>query len=266
MIKFPTYNQYHAQDVDPGLNGNIWNVLDVDGGIFRPEIKLPSLGNTHTHRRGNRITVTSIRLKLHLRLPPRWCYAFQPNTSPVTDTFEPDIRMASTNKRFFKFRFMVVQFNDDTVVTDNLIATWFFRTYCYFKNDTRLDVQQPAVVCTEPISVHSNILRLTTNYTGKFNILMDKPITITSRSPLQTFDITIPLNRSYVFDEIDADKLLFPNIHLFILPPLNWEADMDPLSAYELMSYFNSATSTQPTYNFNLINIDYFAKLNFVDL
>lgn len=265
-IEFPTYNSYHAQGIIP-TNANIFNELNIAPAIFRPAIDLPSLGNTHAHRRGNRITVTSIRLKIHINLDKRWAYAFQPNTQPTTASFNPEVRMMATNKRFFKARFMVVQFDDDMIISDDAIAKWFFRSYCYYTSDSRGAVTPwPPVQCTEPVSVHSNILRLTTAYTGKFNILMDKPITLTSRSSDQVFDITVPLNRSYVFDEEDTTKLLFPNIHLFILPPLNFNTDLDPLTRYELLSYYTSTSSADRDEHFDLYEIYYFAKLNFVDL
>ncbi len=265
-ISFPSYDNFHNGNIIPP-NSNIWNSLTGPAAVIAPSINLPSLGNTHTHRRGNRITVTSIRLKLSMRLHPRWAFAYQPNTSPVTAKYtDTQIPQLAPSRRFFKMRFMVVQFNDDMTITNEEIASWFFRTYCYFKDDERhiVDDNNPF---KEPISVHSNIMRLTTPYTGKFNILMDKPITWYSTRPLQQLDINIPLNKSFVFSEEDQDKLLFPNIWCFLLPPLNFLTDVDPLTRYDFSLYY--ARPSGPDGHdlaWNFCNIDVFAKLNFVDL
>lgn len=265
-IVLPSWQQQHASD--PYMpNSNLYDSVTIQDNIFLPEIQLPSLGNTHTHRRGNRITVTSIRVKLSLRMAARWCYAYQPNNDPssekYTDTQLPQLAPA---RRFFKMRFMVVQFNDDMTITPLEIAKWFFRTYCYFKNDER-HIQSNDYPCEEPVSVHSNIMRLTTPYTGKFNILMDKPFTWYTSNPLNQLDINIPLNKSFVFSEEEQDKLLFPNIWMFMLPPLNMLTDMDPLTRQDLFVYWgkSSAPSSYQTV-WPFVNVNYFAKLNFVDL
>lgn len=262
---FPSWNGYHVENAR--ANGNIYNETTFVQNVFLPNINLPALGNTHTHRRGNRITVTTIRTKIHMVLNPRWCSVFRPNTSPGSTHFT-DLEMSTPAiKRFFKCRFMVVQFNDELHIDAEEIGKWFYATYCWFMND--YDQEADANYINQPISVHSNILRLTTPYTGKFNILMDRPITITSTRPQQVLDVNIPLNKSFVFDEDDPTKLLFPNIWAFILPPLNFYTDVDPLTAYQLKDWYakpESSVATQADSQFPFLQTMYFAKLNFVDL
>lgn len=263
-ITFPSWNAYKTYL--PDQTGNIYNDVSFPTNVFLPTIQLPALGNTHTHRRGNRITVTTIRTKIHISLHPRWSAVYMPNSAPSGTRFTDLEQCTPATKRFFKLRFMVVQFNDEIHVDADEIAKWFYSTYCWFKAQPNTVIPSGNYI-NQPISVHSNIMRLTTPYTGKFNILMDKPFTMVSTRPQQVLDINIPLNKSYVFDEDDPTKLLFPNIWMFILPPLNFETDMDPLTYYQIERFYNSDPYEDEKPNqWAFLNLDWFAKLNFVDL
>lgn len=263
---FPSWNEYNQYMGH--ANGNLYNMDSFTGRVFKPQINLPALGNTHTHRRGNRITVTSIRTKIHINLDPRWCSIYRDTSVPIGQQFENMYQNAPAVKRFFKCRFMVVQFNDELEITETELGKWFHATYCYFMNPAYNPPAPADNYLNYPISVHSNILRLTTPYTGKFNILMDKPFTLVSTRPQQLIDVNIPLNKSYVFDEDDPTKLLFPNIWMFILPPLNVLTDMDPLTSIQLRNWYNKETvdDNDKINVFPFIQIYWFAKLNFVDL
>lgn len=249
---FPKYSS-------SGVNGNIYdnNIMATtsqsDSPIGFPQYTIPSRGNNHNERHGNRITITSIRTKLNIVMQPNFCsitsdnpFALHSSSSTYTN--------ASPIKRFMKMRYFVVQFDDDLVITPAVIAQWFYSTYCYFRN-APTGFTDPV---DAPISVHSNVLRITTPFTAKFNILCDRCFTLVSSRPSVSFDITVPLNKQYIFEE-GTDNLIHPNIWQFVMPPLNLSVDVDPLTRIQYLSQ-------QPTSQFTFADSYYFTKLNFIDL
>lgn len=245
---------------DKGYNGNIYgsdllNATDSTNPIATPVYTLPGRGNNHSQRHGNRITITSIRTKLNFVLSPPFCANtenYNPFYSPLREYYT--YYGGYPCKRFFKFRYFVVQFDDDLEVTKKVLSEWFYSTYCLFKEPT----EQHAQANQYPISTHSNVLRITTPYTAKFNILCDKSFTLVSNRPSVSFDITLPLNKSFIFEE-DTDNLIHPNIWQFIVPCLNWFVDVDPLTSTQ---YAQDPRSS----SYVFCDMYYWTKLNFIDL
>lgn len=244
-----------------GKNANIYNTTTLsatslgDSPFCFPVYTLPERGNNHNQRHGNRITITSIRTKINLSLYPEFCSCTSYSPFDYTNSSEHTYTNEPAQKRFMKMRYFVIQFDDDLVINPQVLSQWFYSTYCYYRN--------PAEAITDatdaPISVHSNVLRITTPFTAKFNILCDRCFTVVSSRPSISFDITVPLNKQYIFEE-GTDTLIHPNIWQFVVPPLNWEVDVDPLT-YQQYLQADSAS-----YNKQYAHFYYFTKLNFIDL
>lgn len=247
-------------------NWNLWTESDFNQGyaLYVPKTGLIPLGNSHSERHGNRITVTSIRLKSIITLDYIWqiynMNVIQANASGS----EPSLTSLSNTlpiTRFMKLRYFVVEFDEDLAINDQQIYRWFKRTYCWYRPNVNAvgEYYQDA-----PVSVHSNVLHETTEWTGKFNILCDKCITLNQRHPQISLDITVPLNRQFVYREDDTtgEHLLFPNLWIFVMPPLSQEVDMDPCSSMIMYNYARQSTvGILPAYH-----VKTFTKLSFIDL
>lgn len=247
-----------------------------------PITNLPTQGYKHNQRIGDRITVTTLQLKMNLYLAGAFirphigsifnCVTFNETTNPNGVKFldSPDeagqwVSGAgnAVSYRWFKLRFMVVEFEKGLSTDQDDIYTWFVNTYCPYRDKTTEHGD-----LADCISVHSNVLRMTTPYTGKFNILMDRPILISSAKPMYQLDVNIPINRQYIFEEA-TQKLISPNIACFILPPLSYEVDMDPASGFDynlafLHNYMDSTATgytSMPWFNYTI-----WQKLNYTDL
>lgn len=249
-LYFPSYSAHP-------LNYNIYTkdeFATVHPPVVTPEAQLPELGNNHNQRRGNRITVTSIRWKSIITLNQDFLRA---GYNPFTTNEESTV--PNPPNRWFKFRYMLVQWDNDynDQINEAFLYRWFKMTYCWYREpDTRTtDVEDM------PVSVHSNILHETTELTSKFNILCDKCMVLSTRKPEISLDITIPLNKNYLFDEDDPDTLIYPCIWMFILPPLSYTVDIDPITKIQYNNY-QATGNVAKTFAY----VDNFVKLNFIDL
>lgn len=243
------------------------SIDDLSDYVFMPQINFPLPGNGHSARKSNRITVTSIRVKMHFTMDPvllrmnslhgtSYAYSGLSDNIPLNPTV------------FAKFRLFLVSVDDDIEVTRQKILNWFYATHCLYRQPSNPEeLRGPSYTQVTPspgpTSVHSNVLRTTTDWTGKFNILADRKFTVRTRKPYFDIDMTIPLRKEYVFDEdyTANSKLLYPKLYLFILPPLSYEVDVDPTSH---SSYATSSTSSVVTDK--MFTVYYWTKLNFVDL
>lgn len=261
-----TYSQGSEQFFFPtktnvGNNGNIYSKASLETETVSsspfcfPTYVLPERGNNHNQRHGNRITVTSIRTKINIVLRSDFCADTSYSPFDYLDPLEQTYTNDTAIKRFMKMRYVVVQFDDDLVITPQVLSQWFYSTYCYFRAPTT----EITDLVDAPISVHSNVLRITTPFTAKFNILTDRCFTVVSSRPSISFDITVPLNKQYIFEE-GTDNLIHPNIWQFVIPPLNWLVDVDPLT-YQQYRQVDSLSSIK-----NFADFYYFTKLNFIDL
>lgn len=260
-----TYSQgvdslYFPKYSDKGINDNIyengvWALDQSQSPLMFPQYVLPERGNNHNQRHGNRITITSIRTKINIVLNPQYCYNSTYSPFDYYNSSDHTFTNDTAQKRFMKMRYFVVQFDDDLVITPQVIAQWFYSTYCYYRN-AYTGFTEPT---DAPISVHSNVLRITTPFTAKFNILCDRCFTLVSSRPSVSFDITVPLNKQYIFEE-GTDNLIHPNIWQFIVPPLSWNVDVDPLTRIQYMQKQSDSS------NFPFATTYYFTKLNFIDL
>lgn len=267
--KFCYWNGYQTVKLSPGWtsldpNGNFFTLGNFEGllpPMVMPTTVLPELGNNHNQRHGNRITVTSVRWKsiismdpdfLNLENPFQKVWAVPPSTPTASDR---NIR------RFFKMRYMLVQWDNDYAdqITPDFIYKWFKMTYCWYRPQADSSTQ----FYDNPVSVHSNVLHETTELTSKFNILCDKCITLSSARPQISLDITIPLNKNYLFSEDDPETLIYPCISLFVLPPLSYLVDTDPLTSQQYQDWMDNHFTSSDV---KLFTVENFTKLNFIDL
>lgn len=251
-------------------NGNLWrcvldsnnNILSCDCPIYMPTFNFPTIGSYHSNRTGNRITVTSIRFKCILNMNPDFLNA---GAAPFKDNASTTPFTTPAPDRFFKMRYMVIQVDDDLAsnVDTKWIYEWFHRTYCWFTQPSATGVD--AKYTNAPVSVHANVLHETTPFVAKFNILCDKCFTLTSKKPQISFDITVPLNKEFCWEEENPSNLLYPHLFMFILPPMNALSDLDPITCREYRDGWSSGAS-EGADGPNLVVMETFTKLNFVDL
>lgn len=233
--------------------------------VNMPPIEFPLVGNGHSARKSNRITVTSVRIKMNFQLVS----GVMSRTSIFSDNIIPNSQSASIPLNpaiFMKYRLFLVQVDDDIEITEKKILNWFYATHCYYRSPSVDEVvkgpgETDITTSPGPISVHSNVLRLTTPWTGKFNVLADRKFTVKVTKPQFDIDMTIPLRKEFVFDEDYTvnSKLLYPKLYCFVLPPLSWEVDVDPFTA----DYCRSRTSAKDDMVFYVYS---WTKLNFIDL
>lgn len=292
---FPRYYSYGSITARDGTSQNGMFPYLYGSSTFldnyllcAPVPELPTIGNGHDHRSHSRITVTSIRWKLTLEL--NWDKLV--DGSMVTSSLIPDdydifptpvtAQWPRNPAQFYKFRYMMVQFDEDLAINPAAILNWFYATYCYYRQPTVNPEAQPPTesnyeqlkngVIPGPISVHSNILRVTTPWIGKFNVLADKCFSITSSRPRVSIDLTIPINRVYQWDDETDDlftsgALVRPHIYCFVLPPLSYEQDVGEFDK-RIFTYLTGNTTEG---SFSSSGNDYLTwnswmKLNFVDI
>lgn len=235
--------------------------------IFLPTIAYPAIGNGHSTRKSNRITVSSVRVKMHFVLRYDMLTRFSFLSVAMTG-LDKNTNLPLNPTMFMKFRLFLISVDDDIEVTPAKLLNWFYATHCLYKPPIAAEVlkgPKDADVTTSPgpTSVHSNVLRVTTDWTGKFNVLADRKFSISPRHPCFDIDMTIPLKKEFVFDEDYSanSKLLYPKLYLFILPPLSYEVDVDP-ATYDYCKHQNLANKQV----LSIFDTYCWSKLNFVDL
>lgn len=244
----------------------------VEASIISPTIELPDIGNGHNCRKSNRITVTSIRYKLSITLNNNVLAKYAWSDPNEVASFK-NAQVPPNPCQFFKFRYFLLSIDEDVRFTKFDFYRWFYSTYCFYRNASVTPVEQGpnssdafANIVPGPISVHSNVLRMTTPWTGKFNILADKMFTVTSKHPQLSLDFTIPINREYVWDEVytpGASTLLYPKIYAVIVGPQSFEIDTDPVN-FNIIQ--NAGSSSNSYVSVPLAHLRWWSKLNFIDL
>lgn len=281
FISVPGFNS------NPGNNG-MFNYSTLFGTsafddlyIIAPTPTLPSIGNGHDCRTHSKITVTTLRWKITLNLMPSIVERGQfmdSDHAPTNFPTDPQYQFPPNPNQFYKFRYFMVEFDEDIPISPPVIYNWFYSTYCFYRDPNVTPVQKLpndtdrhslGAVIPGPISVHSNILRVTTPWVGKFKVLADKCFTISSHRPRVTIDLTVPINRVFTWNDetVSFDQstaLISPHIYCFIMPPLSFEQDMGPFDTKNISSFTSSqGTSTHTT---QIVKWESWMKLNFVDI
>lgn len=136
----------------------------------------------------------------------------------------------------FKFRMMLVKF--DTIADQNYVKEWFNTIYVpqyYASNGTT----KPAV------TNQSRMLRESTNYTGKFNILYDKAFSINSKKGHKFINFNYKFKKNLTADTntggiTDED---FTKLRLIIFCPTLLVNDMNGMAYSKLSDYMEKTVS-----------------------
>ena len=243
------------------------STVQMEQHVLMPPIEFPAIGNGHSMRKSNRLTVSSVRVKMHFVMTGDMLTktSFFDTTSYTLSSMTD---IPKNTSMFCKFRLYLLSVDDDIEVTREKLLNWFYATHCMYRSQTvteSLKGPSDTSVTTSPgpTSVHSSVLRTTTEWTGKFNVLADRKFIISTKNPQFDIDMTIPLRKEFVFDEDYSanSKLLYPKLYLFILPPLSYEVDVDPLT-FQWCKYQSLSSDSTPL----LFHVYSWTKLNFVDL
>lgn len=241
--------------------------VELEQNCIMPPIAFPAIGNGHSARKSNRITVSSIRVKMTFQMNGEFLLRFH---WLATQSYQIGqyTKVPLNPTMFLKCRLFLISVDDDIEMTREKLFNWFYSTHCLYRYPTVDEVLNGPSVSTittapGPTSVHSSVLRTTTDWTGKFNVLADRKFTIRPTKPQFDIDMTIPLRKEYVFDEKydETSELLYPKLYLFILPPLSYEVDVDPYTAA-----YAKSTAADQTFNPICFYVYSWCKLNFVDL
>lgn len=168
-----------------------------------------------------------------------------------TNTLENELFIVNNrrlnNKLFYKFRIMIVRFNDFNFKQDNTelnlktyIANWF-NTICL-----------PQAIINAPdesnyvdifaVSNQSKMLRESTPYNGKYQIIYDQMIELNEKDSSKHIEIILEPKKNLTFNSenkpTDED---FNNVVGFILPPLFYKTDMDFISFNEIKNITGNA-------------------------
>lgn len=223
--------------------------------IFTPTWPTPA-GRAPAGRTTNKCMLSSISIHGTLFLS-KGMMVLTPTA--VSDPSYP-VNFPISTKFSSSWRFMVIKWNpylNQTQPTQAEIADWYYRTFvCY----TSL-VDETSYSHANNPSAHCNLMRMSTDYTGTFQIVADKRFWLTADKPRVEISWQIPLNERATFDPDATDALppITPLYSIVIIPPFSY-GDFDSITRSYL---FNNKGSS---YDHALAEMDTIVKLNFVDL
>lgn len=151
------------------------------------------------------------------------------------------------NKLFYKFRIMIVRFNDfnfkqsDTELNlQTYIANWF---NTIFLPQAIINAPDASNYVDIPVvSNQSKMLRESTQYNGKYNIIYDQIIELNEKDSSKHIEIALEPKKNLTFDDnnkpTDED---FNNVVGFIIPPLFYKTDMDFISFNRINDLISNA-------------------------
>lgn len=152
-------------------------------------------------------------------------------------------------KQFYKFRIMIVRFNDFDFKSANIesrmvtyVANWF---NTIFLPQIIIPKQVESNYVDIPVvSVMSKTLRESTEYNGKYSIIYDQVIELNEKDSSKhiTINLDPKINLTFGSDNKPTSED-FKNVIGFILPPLYYKTDMDLISMNELNDVVSGAAS-----------------------
>lgn len=178
------------------------------------------------------------------------------------------------------YRMQVIHFEQDLPSDlgdiQELLAKWYDNTYVptvYNDTSATYSTSDSEYGYTNVISNKAVMMRESTPYTGKFQIMKDFSFSLSDTKPYHIVDFSLDPKRqvnlaSKTEGEGAAQKTYYYisddwwlNTVIVLWPPLNYDMDMDPLSAYQLKS-FDASTAT----TIHIANYRYFMKLTYYDV
>ena len=174
----------------------------------------------------------------------------------TTNDFDVYRNFRHNIKQFYKFRIMVVRFNDlkDTQQTNETelkkyIADWF-NTIFVPSSLTPATVNSYKDICT--VSNQSKMLRESTTYNGKYQIIYDSMIELNQNDTNKHIELTFNPKINLTFkDENFPTNTDFKNVYGFIIPPTYYKMDMD-LVSYWSTQYGNTETIKLANFTTNI--------------
>lgn len=240
--------------------------------IWRGFLFSTSRGTEEFARIGNKIYLKSMSMMINIYMTESSKRFFNCNYVNYTDLntdgsslngWTNHLKEESQTPAKFKFRMMLVKFDSD--MNAEAIRDWFNGIYVpqYYVGSS-----------TEPaITNQSKLLRESTSYTGKFNILYDKPFTINSKKGHKFINFHYKFKRNLNFDDStnrpsDDD---FNRTQLIIFGPTLLVNDMDGHAYSKMSDYMEktqslTAASTLRNYVLDAFQVTYNAKYKFYDI
>lgn len=147
----------------------------------------------------------------------------------------------ANQKQWYKFRVMIVRFNDlldeqaenETDLRDYIKdwwnKIWVPQAICPSDDDDYVDI--PAV------SNQSKMLRESTEYNGKYQILYDSMIELNQADTSKHIEINLEPKKNLTFtSDLHPTSENWNNVYGFIVPPLYYKTDMDLVSYQTLQA------------------------------
>lgn len=230
----------------------LWPILDKYADSSVP---------SNARRQGSKVQMTSLRLKGSINLNFNFLQRlYLQSSSPSSSTFT---QWPTITYQFFNMRFFLIKWSSSFTQQedDSAIREWFLRTFVYYGQPTSNQFS------TVP-SVHEKLMRMSTEYTGQFQILADKCFTLTSKHPVLDIDWVIPLRERLSWDpdstSSDSEAPQQPRFSIIVLGPYNPYIDMDPSTRNIFSTNTNSSLLSYQMLHFAYFK--YILKMNFIDL
>lgn len=230
----------------------LWPILDKYADTSVP---------SNARRQGSKVQMTSLRLKGSFMMNSNFLQKLYLQTaSPSTTTYT---QWPAITYQFFNMRFFLIKWSASFSQQDiaSSIRDWFLRSFVYYGAGTS------GGFSTVP-SVHEKLMRMSTEYTGQFQILADKCFTITSKHPTLDIDWVIPLKERLSWDPDSTSSTTEapqqPRFSIIVLGPYNPFCDIDPSTRD--ISTSNTYNSLQSSFMLHFVYFKYILKMNFIDL
>lgn len=170
------------------------------------------------------------------------------------DTFINYIPHGELADLSLNMRLLTVHFDD--TMSPTLLADWFNKTYIYYYNFATLTPNEQSQSC------HQDMLRESSEYTGKFKILHDLKFKLDKNHTIIQGHYQLKPNMNLTFDDSDNSVVNddFINTYTFLIAPIDYRLDTDATT-------YNYLSTSQ---NFNVSRVfayyGYNVKYTFYDL
>lgn len=231
----------------------LWPVLDKYASSDYP---------SNARRSGSKVQMTSLRLKGTIHIHHKFLQQLVLRTDEFV--YKDHAQLPSITYQFFNMRFLLIKwsptFSGDSV--DTYVRDWFVRSFVYYGAGGQV------YNFDRVPSTHEKLMRMSTEYTGQFQILADKCFTLTSKHPSLDVDWVIPLRERLSWDPESADgeptKPQQPRFSIVVLGPYNVYLDMDPTTRQIAMSNSKADIADADMNEFAIFQ--YILKMNYIDL
>lgn len=208
-----------------------------------------SVGTADNQMIGQKVMLKNISVLINVSLShaafkffnsKEWDSTLFQNVTTNYETLLPVFKDETDNASKFKFRLMLVRFDDKTY-DDSDIMTWFNTIYVpqYYKSSAGTPV----------VTNQSKMLRESTALTGKFQILENRSFTINSKKGHKFIKFDLNPKTNLTFDNSGKptdDKYL--GLRLILFGPTYLKSDMNGTGFYKFAEYLDAITG-QTNYN-----------------